>query len=110
MNKIHTLEARGLPRPGQSQTQCQGLAFLSLEEIGEGDVGPWHRLHGKLTVGGYDLHVTAVAVCDAGNAIAEAEDDQIDIDDLNSMTGDGELSTITIDGRDYVLWMVPYRD
>lgn len=86
-------------------------SFLQLEEVDPGHYAPWHRLHGTLTVEFADslqLHVTAVAVDPEGNAIED--EDQTDIEDLNSQTGDGELSTITIDGREYVLWMVPYRD
>lgn len=106
MSKTHILEV--------TSPVGANCTYLQLEEIGEGAygdgtaIGAWHRLHGKLTVGGYDLHVTAVAVDGAGDAVCE--DDQIDIDDLNSQTGDGELSTIVIDGREYVPWMVPYRD
>jgi len=85
---------------------------ISLEQLNLSNPRPelnGAMLHGQLTIAGGSFHVTAVQVKvdDQGGLTAVCSEYDEDIEALYALSGDS-LTTVTIDGKDYVLAIVPH--
>ncbi len=70
-------------------------------------------LIGTIVIAGCSLHAEAIEVTTNQDGVQEAvePDWQSDLDRIGEVGGsDGPLSTVTIQGRQYVLYCTPYAD
>lgn len=81
------------------------LEAIKWDEIGEEDKGA--RLLAHIRIGTLDMHLEARAVDPTADCQTLLEYDE-DLDRMNGIAGDVAFETLEINGRDYVLFALPY--
>lgn len=86
------------------------LTDIKFEQVGHDD--PASKLLATITFGGVSHHLEAIAVSesDTGEQQAASIADRDDFDEIGeAFYGDGAFHTVAIRGREYVLFLSPYR-